>query len=811
MDRLLLDLRLAFRRLIQNPGFSIVAILTLALGIGANTAIFSVINTVLIRPLPVERSTELVSLNETLNGDSYPTLSFPNYRDLRDRNTVLSGLIAYRFLPASLGLPGSSQRLWGYLVSGNYFQVLGVNAIRGRVILPEDDAKRGAHPVAVLSYPCWQKQFGADPGAVGRTVKFNGMDFTILGVAPRGFFGTELYYAPDVFFPMAMQKELEGGNGFLEERGDSNTFIVGRRKPGVTLAQAESALNSIARQLAQEYPKEDAGMKIMLTPPGLAGNYIRGAVIGFAAVLFGVSSLVLLVACTNLASMLLARAADRRKETAIRLALGAERGRLVRQLLTESLVIALAGGAGGALVGYWITSALAAWRLPIDIPIFLNVGADARVFLFAFLASAATTLLFGLLPALQATKADLVPALKNEAGSERFRHWHLRDYTVAAQVALSTLLLVCSVLVIRSFQRALDAPIGYNPKGAVTVAFDLNIQGYDEPRGRQFQRRLLEKVRALPGIDSAALIDTLPLSLNTSSSSIYIEGKPKPKAAEAPIAYSYDASPGYFRTMQTSLLSGRDFDQRDKQDGKRVAIVNQAFAQQMLRGEDPIGRRFGTGPDGKPIEIIGVAETGKYFSLAEAQKPAFWRPMEIWYSSNSALVARTKLNGPEALGEIRAAVRDLDPTIALYSTGTLLDQLDFPLFPARIAASALGAFGLLALILAATGIYGVMAYAISRRTREIGIRMAIGAGQSQVLGMVGKHALLLIGSGTVIGLAAALVVGRLLAQILYGIQPTDPTTFAIVFMMMLGVAGVACWIPARRAIRIDPIRALRQE
>ena len=811
MDRLRLDLRLAFRRLIQNPGFSIVAVLTLALGIGANTAIFSVINAVILRPLPVERSTELVSLNETLNGESYPTLSYPNYRDMRDRNTVLSGLIAYRFLPASLGLPGSSQRVWGYLVTGNYFQVLGVNAIRGRVLLPEDDVKRGGHPVAVLSYACWQRRFAGDPAAVGRTVKFNGMDFTILGVAPRGFFGTELYFAPDVFFPMAMQKELEGGSGYLDRRGTSNTFIVGRRKPGVTMAQAESALNSIARQLAQEYPKDDAGMKIVLTPPGLAGNYIRGAVIGFATVLFGVSSLVLLVACTNLASMLLARAADRRKETAIRLALGAERGRLVRQLLTESLVVALAGGAGGALVGFWITSALAGWRMPVDIPIFLNVGADARVFLFALLASAGTTLLFGLLPALQATKADLVPALKNEAGSEKLRHWHLRDYTVAAQVALSTLLLVCSVLVIRSFQHALEAPLGYNPKNAVTVAFDLNIQGYDEARGREFQRRLLEKVRALPGIDSAALIDSLPLTLNSSSDGIFIEGKPKPKAAEAPVAYTYSVSPDYFHTMQTPLLSGRDFDQRDKQGGNRVAIVNRAFAQQLLRGEDPIGKRFATGPDGKPIEIVGVAENGKYFSLAETQKAAFWTPLEIWYSSNAALVARTKLNGPEALGMIRSAVRDLDPTIALYSTGTLVDQLDLPLFPARIAASALGAFGLLALILAATGIYGVMAYAISRRTREIGIRMAIGAGQSQVLGMVGKHALLLIGSGTVVGLAAALLIGRLLSQILYGIQPTDPVTFAIVFLMMLGVASAACWIPARRAIHIDPIRALRQE
>jgi predicted permease len=811
MDRLRLDLKLAFRRLIQNPGFTIVAVITLALGIGANTAIFSVINAILIRPLPVERPNEIVSLNETLHGDSYPSLSYPNYRDMRDRNTVLSGLAAYRFLPASLGLPGSSQRVWGYLVTGNYFQMLGVNAIQGRVILPEDDVKRGGHPVAVLTYGCWRKRFGGDPAIVGRTVKFNSMDFTILGVAPRGFFGTELYFAPEVFFPMAMQKELEGGSGYLDKRGTSNTFVAGRLKPGVTMAQAESGLNSIARQLGQEYPKDDEGMKIVLTPPGLAGNFIRGAVIGFATVLFGVSSLVLLVACTNLASMLLARASDRRKETAIRLALGAERGRLVRQLLTENLIVALAGGAAGALLGYWITSALAAWRMPIDIPLFLNIGADARVFLFALIASAGTTLLFGLLPALQATRTDLVPALKNEAASEKFRHWHLRDYTVAAQVALSTLLLVCSVLVIRSFQRALDAPLGYNPKGAVTASFDLNISGYDEPRGREFQRRLLEKVRALPGIDSAAIIDALPLSLNTSSDGIFIEGQAKPKATEAPIAYSYSISPDYFRTMQTRLLSGRDFDQRDKEGGKRVAIVNQAFVHQLLHDEEPIGKRFATGPDSKPIEIVGVAENGKYFSLAEQQKTAFWTPLEIWYGSNGALVVRTRLNGPEALSMIRGAFRELDPNIALYSTGTLLEQLDLPLFPARIAATALGAFGLLALILSATGIYGVMAYAISRRTREIGIRMAIGAAQSQVLGMVGKHALILIGSGMFIGLAAALMIGRLLAQLLYGVQPTDPITFATVFLMMISIAALACWTPARRAIRIDPMRALRQE
>ncbi len=811
MDRLLQDLRLALRRLRQNPTFSAVAVATLALGIGANTAIFSIINAALLRRLPVAHGSEIVSLNETQGSTTVPTLSYPNYRDMRDRNTVLSGLTAYRFLPASLGLPGNSQRLWGYLVTGNYFDVLGVGAARGRVLHADDDLRPGGHPVAVLAWPCWQKRFGGDPTVVGRTVKINGMDFTILGVTPPGFFGTELFFRPDVFFPSMMQKQLEGGSGYLENRDAGNFFAVGRLKPGVSMARAEAGLNSVARGLAQQYPKFDDGMKIVLTPPGLAGNYIRGAVVGFAAALFGVSCLVLLVACTNLASMLMARAADRRKEIALRLAVGAGRGSLMRQLLTENLVIALLGGAGGALLAVWITDALAAWRPPADFPLVIEAAPDMRVFLFALMVSVITTLLFGLLPAWQAVRTNLVGALKNEAISEKLRHWQLRDYMVATQVALSAVLLVCSVLVVRSLQRALEAPIGYNPKGAVTASFDLNIQGYNEPRGREFQKRLLDKVRAIPGIESAASIDWLPLSLNLSSDNVYVEGEPVPKPADAPNAYSFSASPDYFRAMRTRLLMGREFDSRDKQDGTRVAVVNKAFADQLLHGKDPIGKRFRTSPDGKPIQIVGVAEDGKYFSLTEKPHAAWWGPAAIWYTPSCVLVARTNLNAAQAIRLIRDATRDLDPSLPLYSAGTLVQRLDLPLFPARMAASTLGAFGLLALILAGTGIYGVMAYAISRRTREIGIRMAIGASQGQVLAIVARRALLLIGSGTVIGLVLALAAGRFLEQILYGVQATDPLTLCIVFLLLLAIASLACLVPARRAIRINPVTALRQE
>jgi predicted permease len=812
MDRFILDLQFALRRLWQNPTFTAVAVLTLALGIGANTAIFSIINAALLRSLPVSRASEIVSLNEKMGGEVVPTVSYPNYRDMRDRNTVLSGLMAYRFLPASLGLPGNNQRLWGYLVTGNYFDVLGVGAARGRVLHQDDDLRPGGHPVAVLSWPCWQKHFAGDPTVVGRTVKINGMDFNILGVTPQGFFGTELFFKPDVFFPSMMQKQLEGGNGYLESRNAGNFLVAGRLKPGVSMARAEAGLNSVARGLAQQYPKNDEGLQIVLTPPGLAGNYIRGAVIGFAAALFGVSCLVLLVACTNLASILMARAADRRKEIALRLAVGAGRGSLVRQLLTENLVIAILGGAAGALLAVWITDALAAWRPPADFPLVIEAAPDGRVFLFALMVSVLTTLLFGLLPALQATRTNLVAALKNEAISERLRHWQLRDYMVATQVALSAVLLVCSVLVVRSLQRALDAPIGYNARGAVTASFDLNIQGYSEARGREFQRRLLDKVRAISGIESAATVDWLPLSMNFSSDAIYIDGKPIPKPTDAPLAYSLSVSTDYFRTMGTKLLMGREFDSRDKQGGTRVGVVNKAFADQLMPGQDPIGKWFRRdSPDGEHIQIVGVAEDGKYVSLTEPRKPTWWGPSEIWYSATNALVARTNLNAPQALRLIRDAARDLDPALPLYSTGTLVQRLDLPLFPARMAASALGAFGALALILAATGIYGVMAYAISRRTREIGIRMAIGASQGQVLAIVARRALLLIGSGTLAGLAVALAAGRFLEKILYGVQPTDPLTLAIVLMMMLAIAALACWIPARRAIRINPVTALRQE
>ena len=617
LERLGRDLRYGCRTLRKSPLFATMAVLSLALGIGANTAIFSAINAILLRPLPgVQRGSEIVSLNENVGGNTLPLISFPDYRDFRDRNSVLTGLASIGFLPVSVGVKGDSQRIWGITVTGNYFDVLGIQPLSGRLIQAEDDTGRGGHPVMVLSYAGWQKRFGGDPGIIGSKVKVNGREFTVLGVTPKKFFGTELFMSPEIYFPMAMQKELSGHSD-LDRRSVRDHFAVGRLKPGVTMAQAESALNAIGRQLAEEYPQDDGGMKVVLVPPGLAGAFLRNPIIGFIAAMFAVSCLVLLVACVNLAGMLLARAGDKRRETAIRLAIGAGRGTLIRQLLIENLIVALLGGAGGALLAMWVMSALAAWHPPVDLPVVVNAPVDGSVFLFALAVASVTSLIFGLLPALQSTKPDLIPALKNEAAGGRSRYWHLRDYVVAAQVAMSVLLLFCAVLALKSLQRSLDAPVGFQARGLASVSFDLNMQGYDETRGREFQRRLLEKASQLPGVESAALVDNVPLTMTVPWKNIYVEGKPAPKrASEVPRAYTFTVSPDYFRTMQTRLIAGREFNDRDRQGGQRVAIVNRAFAMGLLDG-NPLGRHFTTGPDEKPVEIVGVAEGGKYYNLTE--------------------------------------------------------------------------------------------------------------------------------------------------------------------------------------------------
>ncbi|MFN0121121.1 MAG: ABC transporter permease [Blastocatellia bacterium] len=811
MKTLWQDIRFAIRLLRKRPGFTMIAMLTLALGIGANTAIFSLVNTVLLRPLPVERPAELATVQTKWDNGTDSIFSYPNYRDVRDRNQSFAGLAGYRFVPMSLSYQGTNERIWGYLVSGNYFDVLGVRALHGRTFQPEEDRTKNAHPVAVMSHGCWQRRFGADPAIVGRTIQLNGRAFTVIGVAPPDFVGTEVAFATELFVPLMMAGVIEPGSGWLDDRDSENMFVVGRLKPGVTRARAGQELQPVMQQLAREFPKENAGKALRVGPVGLFLPSIREGVMTFSWVLMAVVALVLLIACVNLANLLVARATERRREIAIRLAMGASRWQLIRQMLTESVLLSLLGGGVGLLLAFWINDLVTKIKLPTDIAIVFDLRMDWRVLAYGMGLSLLTGVIFGLLPAWQASKPDLVPALKDEASASGFRRARLRNALVVAQMALSLLLLICAGLIVRSLQQAQAMRPGFNPENAVAMTFDIALQGYNEARGRAFHKQILERVRQLSGVKSVAITDYVPLSLSFNNSSIYIEGQPAPRSGDMPLAVMSRVTPGFFETMGIALR-GRDFTEHDDRTESRFAVVNEEFARRFFPGQDAIGKRFNhSGPNDPYWQIIGVAANGKYNSLGEKQQIAVYRPQLRDYNTYTTLIARTTVSPDTMISAIRQEFRDLDAALPLSDVKTLKQHMSLPLFPARVAGMVLGSFGVLALILAASGIYGVMAYVVSQRTREIGIRMALGASAGTVLRMITTQGMKLILVGMAIGLIAAFFLTRFLSGVLYGVSATDPLTFVVIVALLLVIALLACWIPARRAARVDPLVALRYE
>ncbi len=814
MDQLWFELRLAARRLRARPGFTVTAVLSLALGIGATTVFFSLLNSTLLKPLPVEKPAELFSLVDPRF--SAPAVSNPNIRDMRERcGDFFSYLISYRIVPVNGTLgEGRNSRLWGYQVSGNYFEGLGIKPALGRLLTVDDDRQKGAHPVVVISHLAWKKRFGGDPNIAGRGIKLNGFPFTVIGVTPEGFNGTERFYAPDIYTPQAMIKQIEVGDNYDDDRDSQNTFVLARLKGGVLQAQAQAGLDGLTAQLAREFPKENEGFKLKLVEPGWGGDYLRGTVVGFNVILMAVAGALLLVVCVNLASLLLAQGSERRRETAVRLAIGAGRAQLIRQLLLESIVLAVIGGSLGMLIAAWSVDVISHFKPPVDFAIQTAVSIDGRVALFSSFITILASLIFGLMPAWQATQTDLAAAIKNDVSDSRKRRWPLRDVLVGAQIALSVVLLVCSGLMLKSLNNAMHVSLGFDPRGGAQLGFDLATQGYSNDKGKQFQKEVLRRVRELPSIRSAAIGSGLPLDLNMSNSSVWETGQPEPPASRMVTAQVFWISPDYVKAMGTKLTAGREFTDTDTRERPRVVVVNHEFTRRILklaRPELAVGKRVET--QGKTHEVVGVVEDGKYFGLSESPKAAMFLSGFQAYISYTKLLWRTApgVAPQETLNQVRSVVQSMDPEMTIFDAETFEQHMNLPTLPAKFAATAMSAFGLVTMMLAAIGIYGVTAFAVSRRTREIGIRMAIGAAPRQIAQLILHRAAVLVGISAVAGAVLAMLASGLLTPILIGVDPRDWTSHTVGVGIMAAIAFVACLIPARRAASLDPSLSLRRD
>jgi predicted permease len=824
MQTLLRDLRYGARTLGKNPSFTLIAVITLALGIVANTVIFNFINAALLKPMPVREPERLVAVYPTTKEGELSAFSWPDYVDYRDRNEVFSALVGFGGLRLSVSDPGGKrqpQLVWGEDVTGNYFSGLGVEMFAGRGFLPEENKTPGAHPVAVVSFNLWQNHFAADPGLVGKTVKLNDRDFTVIGITPRGFSGARFAgYVPDVWVPLMMKQQLTRDSfDHVNNRQSNFLFLWGRLKPGVTKEQAQAAMNVIARQIDQAYPEKAQGNVIKVIPGGVRVNpYMveQGRLPNVMALTLGAAGLVLLIACANIANLLLARATTRRREIAVRISLGAPAWRVVRQLLTESLMLALLGGALGLLLALWLADLIVTQMPSFDfrwMDYDYDLGVDWRVLGFTALITILTGILFGLLPALQAARTDLVRALKGEqtylgAGARRLGP---RNLLVVSQVALSLTLLVCAGLCLKSAVNAYRIDPGFETKNILFASFDTSLRGYDRDQSMRLQEQIIERARALPGVVSAALASSVPLSdYGYGGTDILPEGYALKQGENWPgVGYSF-VSPGFFKTMGTTITMGREFDDRDKGDGPPVMVINETIARRYFPNQNPIGKRVTLW--GRQLEVIGVAKNGKYDSLGEEAAVNFmFLTTRQYHSHNMTLVVRTASDPENFAASIVNGARSLDPQLPVFGVKTISQFLYGPRSWPQMLAELTGAFALLALLLSAIGIYGALNFSVVQRTREIGIRMALGAKPSDALKLVITQGISLSLVGIGAGLAGAYFLTRVMRSLLYGVSATDPVIFAGQAILLTLVALVACWIPARRATKVDPLVALRVE
>jgi predicted permease len=809
MERLLQDLRYGLRMLGRNPGFAVVAVITLALGIGVNTVVFSVVNALLLRPLPLVEEPQRLVVMFTGEFDSVNVSSYMDYGDFAERNRSLSGFAAYKARAVDLTGEAGTTRVDGMLVSANYFDVLGVQPQLGRFFTPTDDDEPGAETVAVLSHELWQSSFGADPNVVGRTARLNGLSFTIVGVAPAGFRGVSLESRPQVFVPMMMQPHLMPSSGMLlDRRGWGGIYTVGRLAEGMSFEQARDDFAAIAGWLKETYPDYTGQREYRLAPLPQATltPSDRAVVVRFSGLLTGMMALVLLVACVNVANLMLSRALRRQREFAVRQALGAGRGRLVRQMLLESLLLSAIGGAAGLMLAYAASGVLE--RLPF--PMALDFGFDGRMLAFVAAVTLLTGIGFGAMPTLRATRVDLARRMQADGGSRRPRRFRLGGALVVAQVALSLVLLIAAGLFLRTLLVLGSSDLGFDPDGVVTATIDPSLQGYGESEIDAFYRRALDRVAGIPGVESVSMTSALPAD-GDDSMGITIEGIERPEGGLyiGTIAVGAD----YFETLRIPMLRGRGFTRSDADRGERLLVLNETGAELLARyyPGDPLDARISfEGPGGPWLRVIGIAADSKTASLREEERPvAYGGPFA---ASSMSIIARTAGVPPARVApDLRAALSEVDGNVPAFEVGTLEEHLSTVLLPERLTAALLGFAATLALALASVGLYGVLSTAVVRRTREMGIRMALGAHTGAVRRLVLGRALLLVALGAIVGIGGSLALGSVMASFLYGVTPTDPATYTAVIALLVVVALAAAYVPARRATRVDPLVALRSD
>jgi predicted permease len=802
------DVKIAFRQLRKSPGFAVTAILTLALGIGANAIVFSVLNALVLRPVSVPHAQNLFMVQRF----KYPSQSYLDYVDLRDKNRSFESLFTFNIIgPVGVEMNGNASTAWPYLASGNYFDALGIQPYLGRFYHAADEHGKNSAPYIVLSYAYWHGHFHGDAGVVGRTIGINKHLFTIIGVAPKDFRGTELFFAPAMWIPMVEEPTVEG-NDSLQYRGNHSGYVEGRLKPGVTPAQATEDLNSLGAWLSKTYPGDDDGVKFSLARPGLIGDMLGGPAKMFMSGLMLLAGLILLAACANLGSLFAARTADRAKDTALRLALGSRRGLILRQMLTEAILVSLIGGCLGMGGGMIILRALSAWQPIPDIPINVPVNPDVTTFAVALALALLSGLLFGVMPMRQVMRADPWQVIRTGAASVGgMRRFALRDVLLAMQIAICAVLVTSSLVAVRGLARSMNSNFGFVPQNVTLVNTDLQMAGYSGDHVQQMQKRMLDAAASIPGVTVAGYANNLALSLGGSDSFVYTDAttdfRPTNQVADA---MNYNISPGYLDAAGTRLLAGRDLALSDDSKAPKVALVNRQFAVKVFGSVNKaVGGHFKYW-GGERAEVVGVVEDGKYRTLTEDQQPAMLFSFLQHQESGTWLLVRSGRDPEEISRALDQKLHGLDAGLP-FTVRTWSQEMDSALFAARVASVALGVLGLLGAMLAVTGIFGMASYTVSKRLRELGIRMALGARRKQVLRAALGRTFVLLAAGSFAGMIFGFLAPKLLSYIVYQATPKDPMVLGGVVLTMLVLGLAAAWVPAQRALAVNPMILMRED